>query len=332
MNIERNYIRQFLNESKKKFEENGYLYAYTTRAKSMDSGWVTANSKEELQKEWAEWENEYGKFEPSRIMTLRPATSVDKAMVLVEEPEMGDTIIYPSIKDAINGPNGLKALGWKEGETLTQITAKELRELLKTKDLKRAEELLTNTFVDSQDYGYFEGLYEHVSGPKPDREGTYIAAEKNPETEIRIKELSDTILNRLKSYGLKVKDKSNKYIGSWFEESTGSCVYYTRDLLLLFNNYRLNCTINQNDTKVVSEPWGDEEPVELQLANYDMNSFIKAIKNSNLVKNSSRIDEVIADFKKAFKNINLEKLLTDKELADLTEEYTELKTNQGGVK
>ena len=175
MDITRQYIRQFINESqkaKRKFEadNSGYKYAYTTRSRAVDGGWEVADSVEELRDQWDDPET-YGAFSTKRVLVLKPATSTDKAMVLSVEPNMGGTIIYPSINAAINGPNGLKALGWEEGETITKITEKELQELLQTKDLNRAKELLRETFVDAQDFGYFDGLYEYVSGPMPKADG-----------------------------------------------------------------------------------------------------------------------------------------------------------------
>lgn len=172
MNLERYYIRQFLNESQnqtKKFEQdNNLLYAYTTKDRSMDGGWATASSIEELRDNWNE---AYGSFRTSRVLVMKPATSVDKAMVLSEEPNTGGDVIYPSIDAAINGPTGLIELGWEEDGSPADVTEDEIQELLQTKDLKRAEEILRRTFVDAQDYGYFDGLYEYVSGPMPKADG-----------------------------------------------------------------------------------------------------------------------------------------------------------------
>ena len=170
MNIERQYIRQFLNESKKqsrKFEDSGYKYAYTTRSRAEDGGWAVADSPEELREDW---DKVYGSFNSKRILVMKPATSVDKAMVISSEPNLGD-IIYPSIDAAINGPLGLRELGWEEGEGLSDATEEDIKELLQTKDLKIAEEILGNIFVDEQDFGYFKGLYEYVSGPIPASDG-----------------------------------------------------------------------------------------------------------------------------------------------------------------
>ena len=171
MDITRQYVRQFLSESKKpakKFEDSGYKYAYTTKDRAEDGGWEVQDSIEELE---AAWDDSYGEFDPNNVLVMKPATSVDKAMVLSVEPNLGGDIIYPSIDAAINGSVGLYALGWEEGATLTQVTEEEVQELLQTKDLKRAEELLAETFVDCQDYGFFEGIYEYVSGPMPEENG-----------------------------------------------------------------------------------------------------------------------------------------------------------------
>lgn len=171
MSIERQYIRQFLNESKKlarKFENDNYLYAYTTKDRAEHGGWEVQDSIEELESEWDDF---YGEFDPNNVLVLQPATSVDKAMVLSAEPTLEGDFIYPSIDAAINGSTGLYALGWEEDATLATITEEEVQELLQTKDLKRAEELLAKAFVDVQDFGYFEGLYEYVSGPMPEEDG-----------------------------------------------------------------------------------------------------------------------------------------------------------------
>ena len=172
MELERHYIRQFLSEAQnqtKKFEENNnFLYAYTTGDRAMDGGWATAPSIKKLKDNW---DDDYGPFEDSEVLVMKPATSVDKAMVLSAEPNTGGDVIYPSIDAAINGPSGLIELGWEEGATLTHVTKDEIQELLQTKDLKRAEEILRKTFVDAQDFGYFDGLYEYVSGPMPEEDG-----------------------------------------------------------------------------------------------------------------------------------------------------------------
>ena len=169
MTIERQYIRQFLNESKKpsrKFEDSGYKYAYNTKSHVEDGGYEVRDSVEELETKWDDF---YGDFNPNNALIMKPATSVDKAMVWIASID-GD-FIYPSINAAINGSMGLYAQGFEEGDAITDITEEEIRELLQTKDLERAEELLGETFVDVQDYGYFEGLYEYVSGPMPKEDG-----------------------------------------------------------------------------------------------------------------------------------------------------------------
>jgi hypothetical protein len=171
MDITRQYVRQFLNESKKissRFENEEYLYAYTTRARAKEGGWEVQDSMEELE---AEWDDEYGELNPNNVLVMQPATSVDKAMVLSSESNLGGDFIYPSINAAINGPMGLYALGFEEGATLAKITEEEIQELLQTRDLERAKELLAKAFVDSQDFGFFEGLYEYVSGPMPKENG-----------------------------------------------------------------------------------------------------------------------------------------------------------------
>lgn len=167
MSLERQYIQKFMNESKKqtkKFEESGFKYAYNTKDHAKDDcGYEVEDSINQLE---ATWDEDYGKFSPAKILIMKPATSIDKAMVCTSIPD--GYLIYPSINAAINGPNGFIAF---VGKKTTDITQEEIQELLQTKDLKRAKDLLNNIFDHTQNYGGFVDLYEYVSGPMPLEDG-----------------------------------------------------------------------------------------------------------------------------------------------------------------
>lgn len=168
MDITRQYIKQWMQESsKKKFEENNFKYAYTTRDLGDDSiGWVVADSPEELQEEWENnYEDTYGSFNPKKILVMKPATSVDNAMILILEPNGGNDIIYPTIKDAV-------AYTLKEFKAhMEDEDIANLKSLLSITDIKELKDKLSEVFFDYQDLGYFDGAYEYVSGPMPSSDG-----------------------------------------------------------------------------------------------------------------------------------------------------------------
>ena len=163
MNVIKHYIKSFMNESK----SLEYEYLYSDIPYAYDSyGWLGASSPKELKSLWElEYEEDYGDFKFEQILVLKPAVSVEKAMVLVEW-HLGNYVIYPSIDASINGPDGLLTNGYDfdHPENLSDITEEEVKELLQTKDLNRAKELLAKFFS-------LKGLYEYVSGPMPQEDG-----------------------------------------------------------------------------------------------------------------------------------------------------------------
>jgi hypothetical protein len=169
--IAREYIRRFINESRKMMEENGYKYAYSDEdLADADEGWVVSDSLEELEEDWDDNDTE---FDPDNVLVLKPATSLSGAMVLFQLGGVGD-FIHPSIKSAINHITEMEKE--VDNENLTDDILAEIKELKTTKDFARAKELMSDVLGL---YGSFEGFYTYVSGPKPDQSGNLKISGKN---------------------------------------------------------------------------------------------------------------------------------------------------------
>jgi hypothetical protein len=187
-------------------EGEDYKYAFTTRSLADDlGGWIVADSLEELRNEWSDnYKEDYGRFNAKKVLIMKPTTSVENAIVYVTGIEAA--ILYPSISAAINGNNGIFALEWEEDAGTP--TKQELQELVQTKDFNRANELLKEVFDSDQDFGYFEGLYEYVSGSMPKEDGAHPGTILEPNSFEKIKALpkdSDYYMKKATSYVFNLK-------------------------------------------------------------------------------------------------------------------------------